>query len=37
MKTLIKDIYKDSEEYFEKEIQVEGWVRNLRALKNLDL
>lgn len=33
MKTLIKDIYKDSEEYFEKEIQVEGWVRNLRALK----
>lgn len=34
MKTLVKDIYKDEEKYLEKEIVLEGWIRNIRALKN---
>lgn len=34
MKTFVKDIYKTDEKYLEKEIILEGWVRNIRALKN---
>ena len=34
MKTFVKDIYKNNEEYLEKEIVLEGWIRNIRALKN---
>ena len=34
MKTLVKDIYKNDKKYLEKEIIVEGWIRNIRALKN---
>nr|WP_300002340.1 asparagine--tRNA ligase [Tissierella sp.] len=34
MKTFVKEIYKNSEEYLEKEIVLEGWIRNIRALKN---
>ncbi len=34
MKSFVKDIYRNSEKYFEKEIILEGWIRNIRALKN---
>lgn len=30
----VKEIYKNSEKYMEKEIQLDGWIRNIRALKN---
>lgn len=34
MKILVKDIYKNNKKYLEKEIILEGWIRNIRALKN---
>ncbi|MGO1469808.1 MAG: asparagine--tRNA ligase [Tissierella sp.] len=33
MKRNIKEIYKDVEKYLEKEIVLEGWIRNIRPLK----
>lgn len=33
MKLSIREIYKDSNKYFDKEIVVEGWIRNLRSSK----
>ena len=32
--TLIKDIYRNTEKYLEKEIQISGWVRTIRDSKN---
>ena len=32
--TLIKDIYRNTENYLEKEIQISGWVRTIRDSKN---
>ncbi len=34
MKTTVQQIYEDSEKFLNKEIQLEGWVRTLRASKN---
>lgn len=34
MRTVIKDIYKDTGDYLDKDIQIEGWIRNIRASKN---
>ena len=34
MKTFVKDVYRHNEKYLEKEIVLEGWIRNIRALKN---
>lgn len=35
MKTTVKDIYKDAENYFDKEVVIEGWIRNIRSIKKL--
>lgn len=32
--TLVKNLYRDSEKYYEKEIKIAGWVRTLRSSKN---
>ena len=34
MKTTIREIFKETEKYLNQEIEVEGWVRTLRASKN---
>ncbi len=34
MKTLVKDIYRNKEDYSGKEVSVSGWVRTIRASKN---
>lgn len=33
MKVSVKEIYKESEKYFNHEVMVEGWIRNLRSSK----
>ena len=33
-KLTIKELYRNSSEYFDKEIILEGWVRTVRASKN---
>lgn len=34
MKTIVKDIYRNKEDYSGKEVSVSGWVRTIRASKN---
>ena len=34
MKTTVQQIYHDREQYLNKEVLLEGWVRTLRASKN---
>lgn len=31
--TLVKDLYRDTEKYLEKDVQVAGWVRTVRNSK----
>ena len=34
MKTVIKSLYRNTDEYGEKEITISGWIRNIRISKN---
>ena len=34
MKTVIKSLYRNTENYGEKEITISGWIRNIRISKN---
>ncbi len=33
MKTTIKEIFRETEKYLNKEVEVEGWIRTLRSSK----
>mgnify|MGYP001222850425 FL=1 len=33
MKVTIKEIFKETEKYLNKEVEIEGWIRTLRASK----
>jgi len=35
MTTTVKSIYRDTDNYIEKEIILEGWIRNIRSTKNV--
>ncbi len=34
MKTTIREIFKETDKYLNQEVEIEGWIRTLRASKN---
>ena len=37
MRVDIKEIFKAPEKFLNKEIEIEGWIKNFKVIKNLDL